>query len=178
MSAEGRSFELGGVVVPLTAALGLQQSISRVSGGSSTRRTMNGTAIHQANWRKLAINLSGDGWAPLGIGALDYDDPAGLTLKCGLPCAVRSQSNVIALPVKRRTDAGYEPFARAHLADGREVDTPLSIVSHTATLTTVAGAIGYAVWYFPQLVVIAAEPEETFDGAGAASSWQLTAEEL
>lgn len=170
----GRAFELGGVVVPMTAALDLQQQIT-VTGGASMRRMMNGAAIKQTQWQKLAVTLSGNGWCPLGLDALDYSGP--LTLKCGLPRAIRSQSTSIALPVARRTDTGYEPFARAHLADGREVETAVSIAAHVATVSAVAGAVGYAVWYFPQLTVIASPPDESFDQGGAECSWSISAEE-
>lgn len=170
----GRVFELGGVVVPMTAALDLQQQIT-VTGGASTRRMMNGAALKQTQWQKLAVTLSGNGWCPLGLDALDYTGP--LTLKCGLPRAIRSQSTSIALPVARRTDTGYEPFARAHLADGREVETAVSIATHVATVTAVAGAVSYAVWYFPQITVIASPPDESFDQGGAECSWSITAEE-
>lgn len=168
------TFELGGVVVPVTAALDLQQQIS-VIGGASVLRMMNGAARKQTNWQKLAVALSGSGWAPLGLQSLDYSGP--LTLKCGLPRAVRSQSTSIALPVGRRTDSGYTPFARAHMADGREVDTPVSIAAHTATVTAVSGAISYAVWYWPQITVLASPPEETFDQASGECSWSISAEE-
>ena len=170
----GRAFELGGVVVPMTAALDLQQQIT-VTGGASTRRMMNGAALKQTQWQKLAVTLIGNGWCPLGLDALDYTGP--LTLKCGLPRAIRSQSTSIALPVSRRTDAGYEPFAHAHLADGREVETAVSIATHVATVTAVAGAVSYAVWYFPQITVIASPPDESFDQGGAECSWSITAEE-
>lgn len=171
----GRAFELGGVIVPMTAALDLQQQIT-VTGGASVRRMMNGAAIKQTQWQKLAVTLSGNGWCPLGLDALDYSGP--LTLKCGLPRAIRSQSTSIALPVSRRTDAGYEPFARAYLADGREVEAAVSIAAHVATVTAVSGAVSYAVWYFPQLTVIASPPDESFDQAGGECSWSISAEEL
>lgn len=169
-----KAFEIGGVVVPVSAALGLQQQIS-VIGGASVLRMMNGAGLKQTHWQRLAVSLSGSGWAPLGLQSLDYSAP--LTLKCGLPRVVRSQSLSIALPVGRRSDAGYEPFARAHLADGREVATTVSITTHTATVTAVAGAISYAVWYWPQLTVIASPPEETFDQASGDCSWSISAEE-
>ena len=68
------TFELGGVVVPVTAALDLQQQIS-VIGGASVLRMMNGAARKQTNWQKLAVALSGSGWAPLGLQSLDYSGP-------------------------------------------------------------------------------------------------------
>jgi hypothetical protein len=175
MSASGKTFEFGGIVVPLTAALGLQENWDMVDGGVARHRMMNGAGYIQTAWRKLAVSISGDGWSPLGLQGLDYTAP--MPLKCGLPRAVRSQSAAIALPLGRRTDAGYEPFARAHLADGREIDTGISIAAHVATLAPIAGAVSYAVWYWPELVVIASEPQETFDQGGAIASWSINCEE-
>ena len=175
MSRAGKSFELGGVVVPITPALNFQQVLRPIEGGSGIVRMMSGRGVKQTAWSRKAVELSGDGWCPLGLGALDYAAP--MTLKCGVPTVARSQSTTIALPTARRTDAGYEPFARAHLPSGEEVRTAISITSHIATLTPVAGAISYAVWYWPQLTVLASPPEETFDRATGDTSWTLTAEE-
>lgn len=173
----GIAFELGGIAVPYTVAGDIQQRIAPLPGGSSLRRMMNGDALKQTHYRKLAVQLSGEGWCPLGVDALDWDNPAGLVLKCGEPHSVLSNSNVIALPVARRTDAPYLPTARAHLANGNEVQTSISIASHTATLGTVAGAVAYSVIYFPQLVVMADPPEHTTDSAGGVSGWTLNTEE-
>lgn len=173
----GIAFELGGIAVPYTVGGNIQQRIAPLTGGTSIRRMMNGAGVRQTHWRKLSVQLSGEGWCPLGIDALDWDNPAGLTLKCGEPHAVLSNSNVIALPVARRTDAPYLPTARAHLANGNEVPTSISIASHTATLGTVSGAVAYSVLYFPQLVVLADPPEHTSDEAGNVTGWTLNTEE-
>lgn len=174
MSRAGKAFELGGVVVPIHAGLGLNQRIES-AGGSTSLRLSGGALIKQTAWSKLRVTLSGDGWSPPGLGALDYS--ATLVLKCGLPDSVSSASNVITLPASRRTDAGYLPFARAHLADGWQ-DTPVSITGNDATCTAVSGAIAYSVWYFPQLTVYADRPAVEFDGAGAAAAWELVCEEV
>lgn len=175
MSRRGKSFELGGVIVPWSAGLGLNQEITLVDGGNSMRRMMSGRAEYQEHWTKWAITLSADGWSPHGLGLLDYTEP--MVLRCGLPEAVRSQSTAIALPLKRRTDAGYEPFARAHLADGTEKRTALSIASHVATLTPVAGAVSYAVWYWPEFTVIASRPTQGVNHSTGNFGWSLNAEE-
>lgn len=170
----GIAFELGGIAVPFTVAGNIQQRITVLEGGR-LRRMMNGAALKQSHWRKLAVELSGDGWCPLGLDLLDWD--AAHVLKLGEPRAVQSNGTTVVLPAARRTDAPYLPTALAHLADGREVATSISIAGNTATLGGIAGAVSYSVIYFPQLTVIATPPEHTFDGAGNVSGWALNAEE-
>lgn len=174
MSRTGKAFELGGIVVPVRAALKLTQQIEPV-GGSSTRRLGAGSLIKQTVWRKTRITLSGAGWCPIGVGALNWD--AQLVLKCGLPEGITSNTTTITLPAGRRTDAGYQPFARAHLA-GEWQDTPVSIAGNVATVTAVAGAIAYQVWYWPVYTVYAEPPVTSVDKDTAQASWELVCEEV
>ncbi len=173
MSRVGRAFELGGLVVPITAALGLSQSIS-VMGGRSSLRLGNGARLTQQSWEKLRISLSGDGWVPLGLDALDFE--ATMTFRAGVPHALRANGNVVTLPAARRTDTGYLPFARAHTPEG-DVNTTLEIAGNVATCAAVTGAISYTVSYYPQLTVWADPPEQQFDRANASSGWELNLEE-
>lgn len=173
MSRAGKAFELGGVVVPITAAYALRQRLE-VVGGRNRVRFANGASLVQSAWSKRRVTLSGDGWAPLGLGGLNYNGT--LVLKCGMPEAVRANSNVVALPAGRRSDSGYEPFARAHLATG-DVVTAVTVVGNTATCTEVSGAISYSVWYYPQLTGWCEPPATDFDGAGASTAWELAIEE-
>ena len=95
MSDPGKSFELGGIVVPLRAALAYDQQIEPI-GASSVRRFVDGSAVKQTVWGgKLRISLSGDGWAPLGLHDLDYTAP--LTLKCGTPEAIRGARTYLGI---------------------------------------------------------------------------------
>lgn len=169
MSRTGKSFEIGGLVIPVTAAFTLRQRIETL-GGRNPIRFANGASLRQIAWQKLRVTLSGDGWVPLGVDALDFAST--MTLKCGLPAALRNASGVITLPAARRTDTGYTPFARAHLPTG-DVQTAVALVGNVATCTTVAGAISYTVSYYPELTVWADPPAQDFDGAGAATSWEL-----
>lgn len=175
MSRTGKAFEIGGIVVPLRAALALSQQIEPV-GGSVTRRLGQGALIKQTTWRKSRITLSGSGWCPIGVGALDWDAPQ--LLKCGLPEGITSAATSITLPAGRRSDAGYEPFARAHMSDGEWRDTPVGIAANVATVTPIAGAIAYQVWYWPVFTVLAEPPVTSVDKATAQASWELTAEEV
>lgn len=174
MSRSGKAFELGGIVVPIHAALDLQQQIEPI-GGSALLRLGQGTAIKQATWRKRRITLSASGWCPPGLGALNWNSP--LTLKCGLPESITTATTSATLPAGRRTDAGYEPFARAHTAQGWR-DTPLALAGNAATITAVSGAVAYQVWYWPELSVYAEPPVQTFDQASAQASWDLVCEEI
>ena len=173
MSRAGKAFELGGIVVPIHAALDLQQRIEPI-GGTSLLRLGLGAAVKQTAWRKRRVTLSASGWCPPGMGALNWD--SSMTLKCGLPESITTGSTSTTLPAGRRTDAGYEPFARAHLANEWR-DTPCSLAGNVATITAVSGAVAYQVWYWPQMTVYAEPPIETFDQATGQASWELVAEE-
>ncbi len=173
MSRVGRAFEIGGLVIPLTAAFSMRQRVD-VVGGRNALRFANGASLRQVVWEKLRVTLSGDGWVPLGIGALNFG--ATMNLKCGLPEALRHASGVVTLPAARRTDTGYLPFARAHLLEG-DVATTVSLVGNVATCAAVTGAISYTVSYYPELTVWADPPTHEFDGAGAATSWELILEQ-
>lgn len=175
MSDSGKSFELGGVVVPLRAALNYDQQFEPVE-SASFRRMANGTGIKQTAWSgKLRVVLSGDGWAPIGLADLDYG--SAMPLRCGMPEAVRANTAVIALPGARRTDAGYTPFAHAYMPDGSAVETAVAVVGDVATCTSVTNAIGYAVWYWPELTVIAQAPTRGASASRAEFTWQIVCEE-
>lgn len=173
MSRSGKAFELGGIVVPIHAALDLQQRIEPI-GGSTLLRLGQGAAVKQTTWRKRRVTLSASGWCPPGLDALAWD--TALTLKCGLPESITTATASATLPTARRTDAGYEPFARAHTAHGWQ-DTPMTLAGNAATITAVTGAIAYQVWYWPQLSVYAEPPAQDFDQASAQASWELVCEE-
>lgn len=166
-------FELGGVQVPLAAGLDLQQSYEPI-GGWTLLRMMNGAAIKQQHWQKLRTSVSGEGWIPEGLQALDYS--AAMTLKCVAPRALASASNVIVLPAARRADAA--PFGFVVMADGSLRDTPGSLAVDTFTLTVVSGAVRYVAHYYPQLSVMAEPPRTRYALAGGIAGWSLDAEEV
>lgn len=164
--------ELGSAQVPLAAALGLSQTYEPL-GGYTLLRMMSGAAVKQQHWLKLRTSISGDGWIPDGLQALDYS--VSMTLKCVAPRAVISASNAIVLPVARRSDAA--PWGFVVMSDGSLRDTPGSLAGDTLTLTVVAGAVRYVAHYYPQITVFADPPMQRYDVAGASAGWELTAEE-
>ncbi len=176
MSNPGEAFTLGGITVPFRAALGAEQQIERLR-AAAFRRMTDGSGFRQVVWAgKHRVTLSGDGWSPIGLDGLDFESD--LLLQCALPEVVRAQVAAITLPTTRRSDAGYEPFGRAHMSSGGEVETPVALVGDVATCTTVAGAVGYAVWFWPQFVVDTSGPTRGFSAERAVASWQIVCEEV
>jgi hypothetical protein len=166
-----RTLELGGLVIPVQAAGDIEQTFETI-GGVASGRMMSGAAWHQVHWRKLKTRISGSGWTPPGLAGLDYDSQ--LTLKSVASRAIQAAGNVIVIPAARRSD--YAPTGYA-IVNGRYVSTPLVLVTNTATLTTVSGAQGYGVRYWPQFNVYA-EFSESNSPKGASWSWSVEAEEV
>lgn len=173
MSSMGKVFQIGTVVIPVGAAMAISQRIE-VIGGRSRLRFATGAGLQQVAWEKLRITISGSGWCPIGLGAIDYASP--MTLKCGRPRSITGASNIITLPAARRTDAGYLPYAWAHTPEG-PVNTTVGIAGNVATCMPVSGAVAYSVMYYPELSVLCDPPTEEIDDSGRVVSWELTAEE-
>lgn len=164
-------FELGGVPVRLEAALEFNQTYRRL-GGYSIQRALNGAAEKHVQWARLGTTLSGAGNLPAGLAGLDYNQS--MVLKCGAPRGITAPSNVIALPAARRADLLPKGFA---LFEDRWIATPVAMAGNTATLTIVAGANAYEVFYYPQMAVFAEITDEG-DMREARYRWQIEAEEV
>lgn len=170
-----RTFELGGVVVPVHAAGDVQIGFDDIGGYTwPPLRMLNGAARVQQHWRKLRVSVSGAGIVPAAFAGLDWT--AQHTLKSPASRAIHGTSNVIAVPAARRTDSGYTPFGFA-VVGGLYQATPLVMAGHVATLTVVAGASAYGVLYWPQLSVYASFSHAA-SAASARHSWQIEAEEV
>lgn len=172
-----RIFELAGIPIPIDAGGAFarhayRQAIRKTDlpmGDGSIRRQ-----IYSGSVGKLIVELSAaDMPAPAGLASLD---PAlTYTLRCGAARTISAISNSVALPAARRTDAGYEPRGWAIVGDQR-VRTPCALVGNTATCDLVAGATGYAVDYWPEIIGLV-DFEETADAGQARYGWTLTVTE-
>lgn len=164
----------GTVTVTLEPSLsiGLRQDYRPIE-AATLHRMADGTGLKQSRWSKLATTLSGDEVLPVSLEALDYSSP--MAIWCVQPRRLSSVSAVIALPAARRTDVPPYGFA---LVSGRLVPVDVAVVGDVATLDTVAGASGYALYYHPILTVYAVRPTESGDIRNARYGWELTAEEV
>jgi hypothetical protein len=179
------TFELGGIVTPITAAMTLNMDYSPL-GGSVVLRMLDGGAVKQQHWEKLAVAISAEGVLPPGLENLSYKDP--LVLKCG---AVRGTTSItrtgIGVPSERRTDPGFTPEGFGWVPDvdeptlGAWVASPVVITPgppDIAVVDAVAGATQYRVTYFPEITVFCDPPEVTNDIHGKAVSWTINAEQV
>ena len=169
--------------IPYASALSLEQTYEPVNTGDIVRMA-NGTAIKTVRWRKTATRISGEGWIPDGLAAIstnEWNSP--FVLHCIAPRSITrlasiTNPNVFTLPAARRTDSLAVPLGYAQISDGQHVRTPLTVATNIATLTTVSGAVLYAVSYWPTLCVFCEPPRERYDLSGAVAGWELTAEEI
>lgn len=168
------TFKLGNVTVPLVAASEFTQGFSRVGGGRTDRRTLNGTDKICVHFKKIATDISFSGRVASGLSALNTDVQT--LMSSGAPIAIESSSNIIVIPTERRADADHTPFGFALFSD-RVQATPLSISGDTATLTLVTGATLYSVSYFPEFMVTIKGINESVNRSGGIFSTQITAEE-
>lgn len=164
---------INGLPLPLRIGAEVQQTYEDF-GGYAVLRLGAGAAIAQQSWRKLRTTLSGTGITPPGLAGIDWTQP--ITLGCIAERSIQSATNVITIPAARRADA--PPYGWAITAVGMLRSTPVSMAGNVATLTPVAGAIGYQVAWYPLLSMVAiGGPAVSFDAVGAVASWDLVCEE-
>ena len=169
-----RALVIDGITVPVWSCTDLTQTYIPLQ-AVTRRRFADGSAVQRIAWTgKLRTNISGGGFAPSGLQEIDTSDS--FLIWCITPIAINGASNVFTLPATRRTDSGSEPFGFAVVGD-QLIETPCAVVTNTATLTTVAGATGYQVRYFPILTVFA-DPIQQDLARGSAFGWTLEAEEV
>lgn len=164
---------INGGVLALPEALDLSQRYEPI-GGFSRLRMANGAGVRQEHWRRVRTTITGRGWTPAALAAVDWTEP--VTIGCIAPKAIRTSSLIVALPAARRLD--LVPYVWAVLSNGQCADAACSIVGDTLTITAVAAASAYLVHYWPVLTVWCDGPVEDVDVSGAVTSWQLTAEEV
>lgn len=165
---------IGDLVVPTESISGFDQDYESIE-ASQFDRTADGTGvIYSLNWQKLRTTISGRGWAPSGLRSLDRGQF--YRMRCIAPDAVLSDANTITIPSGRRTDTNHDPVGFASMGD-QLIETPITgIVSDVATLTTVSGADGYMVWYWPDITVAILRNTCRMT-PGPSSQWTIEAEQ-
>lgn len=150
------------------------QAYSRVDGGSTLHRMLNGAGSKQTHWDKIATSISGDGWAPAALAGVDWSQA--VEISCIAPRAIHSATVNVTLPAGRRSDVTVSVLCRA-VVNGELVATPVNVVGNAATATAVSGASSYQFYYYPKLNFYSGGPRENLDLSGAVHSWQIDAEE-
>lgn len=161
---------LGGVEIVLQA--GAPDYSEDVIGGDSVLRLSTGAAVKMTRYQRHAGSISGSGWIPPGLDGLDYSAP--LELKSTQVSTVQGAGLSFTLPTDPRTDAA--PWAFALVGD-ELVQTPAATVGRAVTVTSVAGARAYQVWWFPVYSVFARRPSRSQSSGAAVQSWSIDWEE-
>lgn len=164
---------INGVVLSMPEGFDITQTYEPL-GGFSTLRMASGAGVRQEHWRKVKTTISANGWTPPALDTINWAQS--VTIDCTAPRALRSLSNVVALPTSRRPDVA--PYAWATMADGTVVEAASQIAGDTMVITPVDSAVGYGVHYWPRLVVFSDGPSQDYDIAAATSAWRLTGEEV
>lgn len=169
------TLEIGSIIVPTESLLEFSQDYQDLE-ASDFSRVADGSGILRTSWSgKLSTTITGSGWIP---SAFDNVAQGGMhTIKCAVPRQVSSATTSVTLPAARRTDSGHTPIGFALVGD-LLIETPITgIVANVATLTTVSGALGYRVHYWPQIVAVILR--NTCRGASAAVyDWSIEAEQV
>lgn len=169
--------KVGSIEVPVMGSVQLNHAYELI-GGSTTLRTMNGVAIVQNHWDKLKVTISGAGGVPSGLSSLGLNSQ--LDIYCAQVRTIKSSSPNIAIPTKRRTDAGYEPFALVEFGESDNWMMQLTASTlnvNTLEITPVTGAIGYVACYYPKITAIV-KFSESGSERDANYGWQLECEEV
>jgi hypothetical protein len=143
-------------------------------GGRTIKRLSNGAAVSMSNWRKLSTDISGYGYYPPGLDAINWD--AAITVSSIARRSISSASNVIALPGAVRSELEYAPDAAA-IVSGELVPSPVSITTGVATITTVSGSTGYFIQFFPILSLFA-DLDTSEDDQGRVIRWTIRGVEV
>lgn len=160
---------LGGIPIVLRA--GSPELSEGAIGGEALLRMSDGTGVPMTHWQKMAGSVSGQGWMPPGLDGLDYSQP--MPLFSTQVNNMQGTALVYTLPSTPRPDV--EPWAFAWIGDDWQ-PTPCSTVMGVATVTAVAGAEAYQVWWMPVYSVKAQRPAK--QQGGGTQSWSIPWEEM
>lgn len=140
------SLKIAGIDISIISWLDFDQSIEPI-GGSDFRRMAGGNGFKTTHWGKHRISLSGSGWVPAALNAVDYAAP----FEIELPQAMTFNAGE-ALPAGWTSRAA--PWGEKTVTDGA----------------------GHSVRYvYPKMTVFSEGPKQT-NGNTANPSWELVCE--
>lgn len=175
------TLEIDGQAIPAQSMLGIDQTYNDIV-PTTFRRTADNTGVLRTTGdAKLRTAISGKGWVPPGLAALDLGTTH--VLRCAASDTVTSATTSVTVPAARRSDTGHTPRAFAEVGDDM-VPTTISNQaaidagsSDVASLDAVSGATGYAVEFWPEITaVILVNTAKLL--SSATTEWQIEAEQV
>ena len=166
------SLKIGIIIIPGIAGFDIRQTYDPIL-ARTLLRTKSGNGIAQSRWSKIRSTISGSGWEPAALDAIDF----GIMhdVHCVEPLSAYGATTTITIPHSFRSDTGYTVQAAALVAD-ELVNTPVSMAGQVATLTAVAGAMQYQVIYFP-IITGLLTVKKSGDVDNQVRSWTIELEE-
>lgn len=157
---------LGGIEIPPHA--GAVELSDEEIGGEASLRLSDGTLVTMSRWKKAAGTVSGQGLMPPGLDGLDFT--AHHEFRSTQVSTAQSASLVFNLTSTPRPDKAPWAFARI---GNQWQPTPCSAVDRVVTVTPVAGASVYQVWWMAVYQVKATRPRKNQSTAhGWSFSWE------
>lgn len=160
---------LGGI--PLQLHAGSVELSEQPLGGETSLRLSGGRLVTQRHWERMAGTISGAGFQPPALDGLDFSQHH--ELRSTKVRSVQSAGASVTLPADPRPDKA--PWAWAYFPNGEWVSTPCSAAGRAVTITPVAGATVYQVWFLPVYQVKCSRPTEGRTGANY--NWSISWEE-
>lgn len=172
------TLEIGSLIVPTEALLEFDQQYEELN-ARAVDRTASGAVVIRTLWDgKLSTIVDAVGWVP-GLEGLDVGSVH--TIKCAIPRAASSASTTVTVGSDRRTDVS--PIGLALVGDQTVASaiTNLAAINAKSTddavLTTVSGATGYRVHWFPEVSAVITKLNSRGDHS-ASFRWRLEAEQV
>jgi len=166
---------IDGITAPLQSLLRFDQEYNDLA-AQTFNRVASGDGVLRLGWQgKIETVINASGWVSDPFANLLYGQS--VLIQCAMPRAASSATNVVEVPAGRRSDGIHAPAGFA-LVDGILQETNIdSWATNTATLATVAGAVGYRVQYFPEFTGVVTLKDSTNNNDGT-FRWRLEAEEI
>lgn len=139
-------------------------------GGETNIRLSRGRLVTMRHWERMAGTISGQGFMPPALDGLDF--AAHHELLSTKVRTLQSAGTSFTLPADPRPDKA--PWAFAFYPNGQWAATLCAVSGRNVTVTPVAGAVAYQVWFMPRYVVKCSRPTET---QSAQFGWSLPWEE-
>ena len=162
------SLMLGGIAIQPHA--GAPEISEYPIGGESSLRLSGGALVSMRHWEKMAGSISATGLVPPALAGLDFSQP--LELRSIKAHNLQSTSTSFVLPFAPRPDKA--PWAFAVMPDRRFVPVSCTVTGRSGTVTALAGAAYYQLWFMPVYTVKCSRPSES---QGSVHGWQLDWEE-
>lgn len=161
---------INGIELPIRVGI-VTQSYEPIT-GSVKMRMHSGRGVKQTHFTKLATSISGSGWMPNGLAAIDVSQP--VDMWCIGPRAVFTTALSLTISGQIRPDDA--PWVLAKIND-ELVEIPSTTVGNLVTTAGHPDATQYAYYWRPRMTLLLDPISQDLDLSTGTYSCQITGEE-